>query len=62
MREGLYVHVEEVRRVMDKLGSRSGTGMLIINEELVLSEIKARSEAYITPSGKMLRKKNKAPS
>ena len=56
MREGLYVHVDEVRKVIDTLGSKSDN-LTIIDEEYILSEIKARSEMYITPGGRMIRRK-----
>lgn len=55
MREGLYVHVDEVRNVIDTFGSKSDN-LTIIDEEYILSEIKARAEMYITPGGKMIRR------
>ena len=60
MREGLYVHVDEVRKVIDTFGSKSGLpqdSVTIISEEYILSEIKARAEMYITPGGRMIRRK-----
>lgn len=57
MREGLYVHVDEVKKVLDTFGSKGGTGMTIINDDFILSELKARSEMYITHSGNMIRRK-----
>ena len=57
MKEGLYVHIDELKKVLDTFGSKSGTGMTIINDEFFLTQCKERSELYITPSGSMIRKK-----
>lgn len=58
MKEGLYVHVDEVKSVIDTFGSKGGTGMTIINDGFILSEIKERSDIYITHSGNMIRRKS----
>ena len=58
MREGLYVHVDEVKKAIDTFGSKGGTGMVIINDGFILSEIKERSDIYITHSGNMIRRKS----
>ena len=58
MKEGLYVHVDEVKNVIDTFGSKGGTGMTIINDGFILSEIKERSDIYITHNGNMIRRKS----
>jgi len=56
MREGLYVHVDEVKKVLDTFGSKSGTGMTIINDDFVLNQCKEKAELYVTPKGNLIRK------
>ena len=56
MKEGLYVHVDEVKNVIDTYGSKGGTGMTIINEEYIINQCKEKSELYVTPNGNMIRK------
>jgi len=58
MKEGLYVHVDEVKNVIDTFGSKGGTGMTIINDEFILSEVRERSDIYITHKGNVIRRKN----
>lgn len=58
MKEGLYVHVDEIRNVIDTLGRQNGQEMAI-DEEYVLSEIKQRSSIYITQEGHMVRRNDK---
>lgn len=60
MKEGLYVHVDDVKKVIDTFGSKSGLPgdqVTIIKEDWVIDKIKEKAEMYITPSGRMVRKK-----
>lgn len=56
MKEGLYVHIDDVKSVIDTYGSKGGTGMTIINEEYIISQCKEKSELYVTPGGNLIRK------
>ena len=59
MKEGLYVHVDEIKNVLDTFGSKSGhegDQVTIIDEDWVLGELKERSEFYVTPSGNLFRR------
>lgn len=55
MREGLYVHVDEVKEVLERYGSRS-KDLLLVDEGYILGEVKERAEMYVTPSGKLIRR------
>ena len=57
MKEGLYVHVDDVRDIIDTFGSKGGTGMTIINEEYILSQCKEKSRMYVTSDGGLIRRK-----
>lgn len=55
MKEGLYVHVDEVKEALDRYGSRS-KDLLLVDEGYILGEVKERAEMYVTPSGKLIRR------
>ena len=58
MKSGLYVHVDDVKNVIDTFGSKSGK-MCLIDEEYILSEVKERSEMYVTEKGNIIRRVKK---
>ena len=56
MREGLYVHIDDVKDVIDTHGNKGGTGMVIINEEFILTKCRERSDFYVTHGGNLIRR------
>lgn len=56
MKEGLYVHVDDVRDVIDTFGAKGGlpNEITMIDEDYVLGEIKERAVMYVTGEGNLI--------